>query len=102
MAERSKAINTMNIIEKCRHLKSSMLGGVDERKGSNRKEEGKEKCIVGREFQVNLTPLKAEQIVTECKVKIIPWKDNSIEKEGTQPETRKSSRIRKPRKILDL
>ena len=98
LADRNRTINGMHIIEKCRHMRRKMLGGMKNEKNINENDEMtlKERA---RKVILSLTPLKEEHLIRECEVKLNPMRYQ----ESVAPlEIRRSSRTRKPRDRLDL
>ena len=104
LADRDKTLNGMNIIEKCRHMKKKMLGGLKEKKDSPDiiTERQKERA---QRVQVLLTPLRLSRIMKRCEVRVTPLREgiNGQEKRILgPPPIRKSSRIRKAPIRMDL
>ena len=82
----------MNIVEKCRHRKSKVLESAEDTKS-----------------QIEIPRLKECQVVlerlTEDQINhhsVIPAHEDVITPDKNQPMIRKSERIRKPKKFLDL
>ena len=82
----------MNIVEKCRHRKSKVLESAEDT--ISQVEIPKLK-----ECQVVLKRLTQDQINHHS---VIPAQEDVIPPDKNQPMIRKSERIRKPKKFLDL
>ena len=90
--EKNKLLNSMNIVEKCRHRKSKVLESAEDTKSQV-------EIPKLKECQVVLKRLTQDQINHHS---VIPAQEDVIPPDKNQPMIRKSERIRKPKKILDL
>ena len=84
LSDRKTTLNNMNIIEKCRHMRGKMLGGMPEEK--NKKSNDDQKSISeeiylderAKNVKVLLTPLKDYQLIKDCEVKLTPLKKEQL------------------------
>ena len=90
--EKNKLLNSMNIVEKCRHRKSKVLESAEDTKNQIEIPRLKECHVV-------LERLTEDQINHHS---VIPVHEDVIPPDKNQPRIRKSEGIRKPKKFLDL
>ena len=98
--EKNKLLNSINIVEKCRHRKSKVLETAQDNKNNTEFTRLKEcRVVLERLTEDQYRVNNAARDINQYSV--IPVHEDVIPPDRNQPMIRKSERIRKPKKFLD-